>query len=210
MTTYIHLWSYIVCIYIYVQFKFICIFYSLNLNVYIESSSYLTVTESGVYWCIVINSCHLWLHWIFVAGRGFTLVVASRAAPHCSVQASLYAGWSLEHRLEVCGLRSCSGIWNTGDQTRVLHTGKWILNYWATREVQDLALIEQLLIAFDAYTYQLIFTIILRDKFHYYPQHHTSKIQHAQNESPASATTNFPHCCLVPESCPALLWSHGL
>ena len=91
------------------------------------------------------------------------------------------------------------------DQTRVLLIGKWILNYWTTREVQELAFIEQLLIAFDAYTYQLIFTIILRDKFHYYPQHHTSKIQHAQNESPASATTNFPHCCLVPKLCPTLL-----
>ena len=106
------------------------------------------------------------------------------------------------------GLSSWSGICR--DQTRVLLIGKWILNYWTTREVQELAFIEQLLIAFDAYTYQLIFTIILRDKFHYYPQHHTSKIQHAQNESPASATTNFPHCCLVAKSCPAVLQPHGL
>ena len=59
---------------------------------------------------------YFWLHWVFVAACGLSLVVESGAALHCGVRASHCGGFSccgaraLGTRASVvvaCGLRSC-------------------------------------------------------------------------------------------------------
>ena len=43
---------------------------------------------------IYINLLYFWLCWVFVAARGLSLVAASGATLHCSVQASHCGGFS--------------------------------------------------------------------------------------------------------------------
>ena len=86
-----------------------------------------------------------WLHWVFIALHGLSLVVASRGASRCygaqavGVWASIVSAWGLwsTHSVVVSG-RSCSrhvGSSQTWDQILVLCIGRRILNHWTARQV---------------------------------------------------------------------------
>ena len=55
---------------------------------------------------------YFWLHWVFVAARGLSLVVANRASLHCGAWTSHCGVFScggaraLERRLSSCGARA--------------------------------------------------------------------------------------------------------
>ena len=102
---------------------------------------------------------HFWLCWVFVVVHGLSLVTASRGHPSLKYTSFLLQWlllwWSTGCRhvnsgFLVHGLScpvSCENLLDLGskspsplgpqtwDQTCVTFIGRWILNYWATKEV---------------------------------------------------------------------------
>ena len=84
---------------------------------------------------------YFWLHWAFVAMRGLSLVATSRGYALLRVRRFLavvtslvseHRVWSVAHGLDALRHVETS---RTRAQTRVPGIGRWILNYWTTREV---------------------------------------------------------------------------
>ena len=89
---------------------------------------------------------YFWLHWVLIAVRGLSLVVASRGY-------SLIALPGLLLLRSTCSrVRQFQWLWHTGlvtsqhvessrtrDRTHVADTDRWVLNHWTTREVQGAA-----------------------------------------------------------------------
>ena len=93
---------------------------------------------------------YLWLHWVFIAACGFSLVAESSG--YSSLQCTGFSLWWLL-LLRSVGSRACGHLylWVTGsvaarhvgsswtrDQTHVPCIGRWILNHWITRELPHL------------------------------------------------------------------------
>ena len=96
--------------------------------------------------------CLFWLRWVFTAVGGLSsscgkqgpLSGCSAWASHCSdfsccgALALGPAGFrSCVHRL--CCPAACGSFW-TRDGIHVPHAGRWVLNFWTTREVQEVHL----------------------------------------------------------------------
>ena len=102
--------------------------------------------SSTLPYCFFFFLIYLWLHWVFTAASGFSLVTVSRG--HSSLQCKSF---SLQWLLSLWFLSSraqAQQSWHTGlvapthggssqtrDQTLVPCTGRQILNNWTTREV---------------------------------------------------------------------------
>ena len=100
---------------------------------------------------------NFWLHLVFTAAPGVSLGVGAGATPHCSVRAPQCGGfpcWGAQvqgvgtwvvaaRRLSSLSMRhfSCPaacGIFQTRDAPCVSYIGRQILNYWTTRDFQNL------------------------------------------------------------------------
>ena len=89
---------------------------------------------------------YVWLHLVFVAALGLSLIEESGGYSSCSAWASHCVGFSycsspaLESGLSSCGTQALllRGMWESSwsrDRTRVPCIGRQILNHWITSEV---------------------------------------------------------------------------
>ena len=89
----------------------------------------------GVYLGRSTFTFYLWLHWVFVAWHGLSLVAASRGYSPVAVLRLLTAVASqLWHAGNLVTLRHVESSWTRG-QTSGACIGRQILNHWTTREV---------------------------------------------------------------------------
>ena len=92
---------------------------------------------------LINHFIYLWLHWVFFAASGLSLVVVNRVSSCCGAQALGSQAQQLQFpgsrtQAEYLWYRCLVVLWHvrsswTRNQDCVVYTGRWFLNSWSTQ-----------------------------------------------------------------------------